>query len=618
MRNFYFRQLFVAMVALLCSVTASAHDFEVGGIYYNITDKTNLTVEVTYEGVLSAYIKNDYTGNIVIPSTVNYNGKSYSVTSIKESAFSNYNRFILDKDTIVRGVTSVTIPNSVTSIGGYAFYGCTGLTSVTIGNSVTSIGDGAFGGCKGLTSITIPNSVTSIGGSAFHGCKGLTSVTIGNSVTSIERNAFYDCRALTSVTIPNSVTSAERNAFYDCTGLTSVTIPNSVTSIGYDAFDKCSGLTSIIVEGGNKKYDSRNKCNAIIETETNELILGCKNTNIPFSVTSIGYGAFSGCTDLTNITIHFNVTEIRGNAFKGCSGLTSITIPISVTYIGIEAFNGCNALKSIVVNAGNEKYDSRNNCNAIIETETNILIQGCNTTVIPEDVTSIGNDAFYGCSGLTSVTIGDSVTSIGNGAFYNCYGLTSVTIGNSVTSIGDGAFYNCNGLKKVIIGNSVTSIGEEAFFGCSGLTSITIPNSVTSIGDGAFEGCDKLQKIYCNATVPPACGKNVFKDVDKWNCELYVPAESMADYRSADVWSEFFFINEIPTGIEDVTDEDASAIEITGSGIQLTAAEGKAVAVYTAGGALVEKIDSYAGEEITLDKGIYIVRVGGKAVKVKL
>ena len=216
MKNLYARQLFVAMVALLCSVTASAHDFKVDGIFYNITDATNLTVEVTYEGVLSAYIKNDYTGNIVIPSTVNYNGKSYSVTSIKESAFSNYNHFILDKDTIVRGVTSVTIPNSVTSIGNYAFYGCSGLTSVTIGNSVTSIGSRAFGGCTGLTSVTIPNSVTSIG-----------------------NYAFYGCRALTSVTIPNSVTSIERNAFYDCTGLTSVTIPNSVTSIGYDAFYGC-------------------------------------------------------------------------------------------------------------------------------------------------------------------------------------------------------------------------------------------------------------------------------------------------------------------------------------------------------------------------------------------
>ena len=233
-------------------------------------------------------------------------------------------------------------------------------------------------------------------------------------------------------------------------------------------------------------------------------------------------------------------------------------------------------------------------------------------------MTSIGEEAFYGCRGLTSVTIGNSVTSIGEEAFYGCKALTSVTIPNSVTSIGNYAFLGCSGLTSITIPNSVTSIGNYAFWGCSGLKKVIIGNSVTSIGDGAFEGCDKLQKIYCNATVPPACGKNVFKDFDKWNCELYVPAESMADYRTADVWSEFFLKNEIPTGIEDVTDEDASAIEITGSGIQLTAAEGKAVAVYTAGGALVEKIDSYAGEEITLDKGIYIVRVGGKAVKVKL
>ena len=199
-------------------------------------------------------------------------------------------------------IKKVVIEDGVTSIGNHAFELCPSLTSVTIPNSVKSIGSYAFLYCKGLTSITIPNSVTSIGGFAFEGCSGLTSITI-----------------------PNSVTSIGDYAFYVCSGLTSITIPNSVTSIGSYAFSDCSGLTSITVEKGNTKYDSRDNCNAIIETNTNKLIAGCKNTIIPNSVMSVGESAFYGCSGLTSITIPNSVTSIGNWAFDGCSGLTSIT-----------------------------------------------------------------------------------------------------------------------------------------------------------------------------------------------------------------------------------------------------------------------------------------------------
>ena len=191
-----------------------------------------------------------------------------------------------------------------------------------------------------VTFMNRTRKVTSIEDYAFYYCSGLTSITIPNSVTSIGDCAFYDCSGLTSITIPNSVTSIGEYAFSGCSGLTSVTIPNSVTSIGDYAFSGCSGLTSIVVENGNSNYDSRSNCNAIIETASNTLISGCKNTIIPNSVTSIGSQAFQGCSGLTSITIPNSVTSIGNFAFYGCSGLTSITIPNSVTSIGVSAFDG--------------------------------------------------------------------------------------------------------------------------------------------------------------------------------------------------------------------------------------------------------------------------------------
>ena len=224
-----------------------------------------------------------------------------------------------------------------------------------------------------------------------------------------------------------------------------------------------------------------------------------------YSVTSIGEGAFGDCSSLTSVTIPNSVTSIGDNAFSGCSGLTSVTIPNSVTSIGFYAFSGCSGLTSVT---------------------------------IPNSVTSIEYEAFGGCSGLTSVTIPNSVTSIGGSAFFGCSSLTSVTIPNSVTSIGAYAFYECSGLTSVTIPNSVTSIGDGAFYGCSGLTSVIIPNSVTSIGKMAFAGCSGLTTITCKAVNPPTLGDNAFYKVDE-TIPLYVPAQSVEAYQTADGWNDF-------------------------------------------------------------------------------
>ena len=208
--------------------------------------------------------------------------------------------------------------------------------------------------------------------------------------------------------------------------------------IGDTTFSEWEDLTSIVVEEGNTQYDSRNNCNAIIETSSNRLIAGCKNTTIPNSVKSIG-----------------------NYAFRSCNGLTSITIPNSVTFIGDFAFCGCWDLTSIVVEEGNIRYDSRHNCNAIIETLSNKLIVGCKNTTIPNSVKSIGNYAFAYCSDLISVAIPNSVTSIGSSAFEGCDGLTSITIPNSVIRIGDRVFLYCDNLKEIIIPKGTRKKFEE-------------------------------------------------------------------------------------------------------------------------------------------------------------
>ena len=355
--------------------------------------------------------------------------------------------------TVGSGVASVKAGASTTAGSPDATGDITILSSFTVGGnnySVTSIGDRAFYGRSSLNSVTISNSVTSIGNYAFMNC-GITSITIDNNVVSIGNYAFENCRSLTSANIPNSVMSIGSCAFEYCNGLTSVNIPASVTSIGGSAFANCSGLTSIVVEDGNTKYDSRGDCNAIIETASNTLIKGCKNTIIPNSVTAIGYNAFRYCNDLTSIEIPNSVTSIGEHAFH-FSGLTSVTIPNGMTSLEQYVFGYCSGLKTIT---------------------------------IPNNIINIKNSAFEGCTSLTTVSIPNSVTNIGISAFSGCNNLTSITIPSGVTSIENVSFSGCSSLTSITIPSNVTSIGQGAFQGCSGLTSITIMGNPT-IGSNAF------------------------------------------------------------------------------------------------------------------------------------
>ena len=372
---------------------------------------------------------------------------SDSVTFISEQAFYQCHNL---EDTYVNitDLSKYCASNPMSNIPGtkHLLVNGTEITELVIPNSVTSIGSYAFESCAKLTSITIPDSVTSIGERAFINCSSLASVTIGNGVTSIGERAFINCSSLASVTIGNGVTSIGEYAFYNCSGLTSVTIPDGVTSIGYAAFSGCSSLTSVTIGIG---------------------------------VTSIEGYAFSGCTSLTSVTIPDSVTSIGGYAFSGCTSLTSVTIGIGVTSIGEYAFRSGGPIELIINSKIVEKHYSSHN----FPCSDSGWLRGIALTklTIGNNITSIGSYAFSSCTSLTSITIPDSVTSIGEHAFSDCSGLTSITIPNSVTSIGRYTFGSCSKLKEVYCKSTVPpSLGSNVFNGNATARVIYVPaNSVS-------------------------------------------------------------------------------------------------------------------------------------------
>ena len=487
-----------------CSLFDSDEHTPEGVIYRISTDKTYAEV-VGYDGTMAEVeIAEEYGG---LP-----------VKNIYDSAFRGN-----------KTITSVVIPDSVTSIGGGAFAYCSALTSVVIPNSVTSIGTGAFyggnslqfneyGNCKYLGNSSNPYLVLIEASN-----KDMSSYEIHNYARVILENAFYCC-SLTSVVIPDSVTSVGDYAFRGCNSLTSVVMGNSVTNIGQAVFYDCYSLNEITVDEKNEYYKS---IEGNLYTKDGKTLLqyaiGKTSTefSIPNSVTSIGKWAFYGCSRITSVIIPESVTYISDYAFWNCSCLTSIIIPDSVTSIGEGAFLNCSALTSIVIGASvtsiGEGAFMCNSLNQITVTEENAFYKSIEGNLytkdgkkllqyaigkdatefyIPDSVTSIGDRAFENCSALTSVVIPDSVTHIDQYAFKSCTSLTSVVIPDSVTSIDNYAFVKCSALTSAIIGNSVTSIGNYAFYGCDSLTSVVIPDSVTSIGNYAFYYCDALTDVY--------------------------------------------------------------------------------------------------------------------------
>lgn len=569
------RQSFLTiLLTLLMSMTgakAFAHDIEAVNndgvtIYYIWANEAKTELAVSYFG--SSYYSSQYTNNVVIPKSVDYNGNTYPVISINS----------------------------------YAFYNCYGLTSVTIPNSVTSIGNNAFQYCSGLTSVTISNGLTTIGSSAFS-CSGLTSVNIPNSVTSIDRNAFEGCIGLTSVTIPNSVTSIGNYAFYNCSGLTSVIIGTGVLTIGSSAFSgtnlkKTIWLTNTPPSGYTNVYSTMNyvsndQYTSIYNTVKYQFLSSMFEVDgiryVPISLSERTCDAIDCVYDesAANTKIASTVTykgiqmtvksikpylatnnkfvntlniDVEGSlpnyAFTGCSNLKTVVYGDRIDGIGAETFNGCSSLISLT-SAENVSYS--------------------NVLYISKNISTIGKYAFYGCTSIKNIIMADSESTLtlgsnddrplfvscpldyvyigrdisynatstyGYSPFYRNTSLRAVKITDKETEISENEFYGCTNLQRVEIGDGVTTIGNWAFSGCSSLKFFAFGSQLATIGQEAFSDCVSIVEIISKAQNPPVCGSQALDDVNKWECKLYVPDGCTAVYEAADQWKEFLFKDE--------------------------------------------------------------------------
>lgn len=486
-----------------------------------------------------------------------------SVTSICDSMF--YNRSS-DSENERTPITSIRLPENVTSIGDCAFYGSS-IESINLPEKLTSIGNKAFYNCTNATFTEIPSGVQSIGRYAFRGCKKLKSVTIPDGVKTIAEGTFYECQYLSSIKIPDCVTTIEDWAFYDCCratscnmpksiktigrssfyyvsaldsnwvlpeGLTTVgdsafytvkayipDIPSTLKNIGKHAFDWCRGLQAITIPDGIKiipegaflacfaatKITIPNSVTTI-EDEGIAYCTNVKNVEIPNSVTSIGYRAFRNWESLESIEIPNSIRTLPKEAFMGCKKLKSVTIPTTITEIGQSVFSYCEELESII---------------------------------IPECIVSISQDAFGGCTKLKSVSIPKNVSIIQKGAFATS-GLTSITIPSNVKTFGEGVFRYCKDLISVEIQEGLTSLEEDTFSDCPNLTTVKIPVSIEYIGRWAFEDCTNLKDIYVYWTDKSQICKlepSALNGVDPSNVTLHVPFGTESLYRSSDVWKNF-------------------------------------------------------------------------------
>ena len=581
-----------------------------------------------------------------------------SITSIGSSAFYGCS-----------GLKSVTIPNGVTSIGSSAFDSCNNLESVTIGTGVLSIGYLAFGHTDLKKTVWLPNtppegyedvsskrnyvangsytelsnqtvypylsSIFETGGLKYvpvspseRTCDAIdcsydntADIVIGKTVnyngvemTLLDVNDYicYGNNSIKTLSINEYGGRIGKRSFQDCTDLETVVIHNMADSIGDAAFNNCINLKTVDISGvgGNIGESAFYDCTGLETVSLSEIMGGigskafynCKNLGgieIPNTVTGIGSGCFQNCSSLAYAIVGSGISELPENCFRGCSSLSEITIPATVESIGNNVFYGCTSLARVD-----------------IEDRQSELSLGYNNYGVP---------LFSDCP-LDSVYIGGNISyatdsDSGYSPFYRNTSLRAVKITDQETEISENEFYGCTGLTTVELGDGIETIGNYAFSGCSALDSFSFGYSVTAIGEEAFSDCTAMTRLQSRAEVPPLCGNQALDDINKWTCELFVPAKSLDAYKAAEQWKEFFFITgedyDKPGSVEDAVSENGGVYVATyRDSIEITGADNAIITDYNTNGQLI-----YSGTDTVINvqsKGIYIVHVSGQTFKVIL
>lgn len=508
-------------------------------------------------------------GDLVIPSTVELSGVTYRVTSVDDYAF--YMRI---------GLTSVSLPSSLSSIGKSAFLDCEDLKEyiVSANSPYFAVQDGIlfdkamkklilYPTGREASEYTVPSIVESISDWAFFSCNGLTRVSFSDSLRSLGERTFSNCDGLTEVTLPAGLSHFGSWAFSYCDSLKRVTFPAELSCIGESAFRYCKGLQEFVVSANNQHFAAQD--GVLFDKTMKELL----------------YYPRGGW--MREYILPPSVETIDNYAFWNCVGLTSVTLSDSLRSIGENAFLECSKLESVT---------------------------------FPDSLRSIGNRAFFLCSDLTAITLPTGLSSLGESVFYGCFDLASVTLPAGLASIGESTFGNCSSLTRVTLPNSLSRIGNNAFSFCTDLTCVTLSAGLCSLGEKVFASCKNLRELHVPIATPLEVISSTFYDLPTSACSLYVPVGSRVAYQAANYWCDFYNIVE-----EDI--EASGTINTSESRVRIVANAGRIVvegaprdaviAIYTLSGQLIANTTN-TEIEIPQQRGVYIVRVGEESFKVNL
>ena len=510
----------MVMAMLWLSISAFAYDFEVDGICYDITSFTDLTVS-------ASSLSEDTKSELVIPETVEFNGKTLKVTSVGENFAVNNNTiqtvYISNGISIIENnsfrsctkLTDVEI-KSVEKVGNYAFYGCTLLNHIGLNDSLESIGEESFAGCSELANVILPNNLKQISYGLFMNCTRLTEIEIPSSVTKIEPMAFCGCYSIENIIIPDNVLMVGHSSFKNCTSLRECTIGSGLNSIEHNLFEGCSKLETITF-----KFSS-------VPIELNDYSEVSYSQDLKNHEYFYTYKSDLSLVPLKNVVLEREILEKQDKITSHYYSGDRVTVYSYYTYLPLfanhqylqnlsishtiskNAFKGCNSLTNVVLNNG---------------------------------VMSIGESAFADCINLSSCRFGETIFEIGENAFINCNNLLDFSLPDALKLLHKSCFKNCKSLQQISIPNNVTSLGESAFRGCENLKSIILGSHIKNIDSSCFNDCANLLNISLLAKIPPTANE-CFDNEHYYKTTLYIPISTVNDYSNSSVWRNFWNISE--------------------------------------------------------------------------